>query len=284
MPSYSEFAIGAAITLGVAAALATFFLRKKSDGKDQGQGSGPRTALDPKEYQHFKLVEKKIISHNTRLFRFALPNPTDILGLPIGQHISLKAVIDGKDVMRSYTPVSSDDDRGYFELIIKVYEKGVMSRYVDELKPGEDSIEVRGPKGAFLYSSNMHRKIGMLAGGTGITPMLQVIRAILKNKEDHTEVSLIFANVNSDDILLQEDLDQLVSKHPNFKLYYVLNNPPEGWTGGVGFISQEMIQSHLPPPSEENVRVVMCGPPMMNKAMQGHLQALGYSPDQVFQF
>jgi len=280
--SYSDIAIGVSVTVGVAALIAVLLLRKKPEGSKPEPG--PRAALNPKEYQHFRLVDKTIVSHNTRLFRFALNHPDEILGLPIGQHISLRAVIDDKEVMRSYTPVTSDDERGYFELIIKVYEKGVMSRYVDQLIPGKDSIEVRGPKGAFVYIPNMHKKIGMLAGGTGITPMLQVIRAILKDKHDTTEVSLIFANVNSDDILLQEDLDKLVEKYPNFKLYYVLNNPPEGWKGGVGFISQEMIQEHLPPPTEENVKVVMCGPPMMNKAMAGHLQALGYQPAQVFQF
>jgi cytochrome-b5 reductase len=53
-------------------------------------------------------------------YRFALPREDDVLGLPIGQHIVLSATIDGKEVSRSYTPTSSDNDKGYFELIIKV--------------------------------------------------------------------------------------------------------------------------------------------------------------------
>jgi ferredoxin-NADP reductase len=53
-------------------------------------------------------------------YRFALPRGDDVLGLPIGQHIVLSATIDGKEVSRSYTPTSSDNDKGYFELIIKV--------------------------------------------------------------------------------------------------------------------------------------------------------------------
>lgn len=53
-------------------------------------------------------------------YRFALPHPTDILGLPIGQHISISAEINGKEIMRSYTPTSSDDDQGHFDLLIKV--------------------------------------------------------------------------------------------------------------------------------------------------------------------
>lgn len=53
-------------------------------------------------------------------YRFGLPHPEDVLGLPIGQHISVSAEINGKDIMRSYTPTSSDDDLGHFDLLIKV--------------------------------------------------------------------------------------------------------------------------------------------------------------------
>lgn len=53
-------------------------------------------------------------------YRFGLPHPQDMLGLPIGQHISVQAEINGKDIMRSYTPTSSDDDLGHFDLLVKV--------------------------------------------------------------------------------------------------------------------------------------------------------------------
>ena len=53
-------------------------------------------------------------------YRFALPRADDVLGLPIGQHVSVSAEINGKDIMRSYTPTSSDDDLGHFDLLIKV--------------------------------------------------------------------------------------------------------------------------------------------------------------------
>ena len=66
----------------------------------------------------------------------------------------------------------------------------------------------------------------MIAGGTGLTPMIQIIRAVLRNPADKTTITLIYANVNSQDILLKDDLDQLVNNHsPQFKLFYVLNNP-----------------------------------------------------------
>jgi cytochrome-b5 reductase len=178
-------------------------------------------------------------------YRFKLPRPTDILGLPIGQHISLAATIAGqpKEVVRSYTPISSDEDKGHFDLLIKSYPTGNISKHVAGLMVGQ-TMKVRGPKGAMVYTPNMVRHFGMIAGGTGITPMLQIIKAIIRGREagDKTQVDLIFANVNQEDILLKEDLDALAKKDPGFRVYYVLNNPPEKWDGGVGFVTAEMIK------------------------------------------
>ncbi|EPQ60874.1 hypothetical protein GLOTRDRAFT_30322 [Gloeophyllum trabeum ATCC 11539] len=241
--------------------------------------SGPQKrapVLDPAVWKEFPLKEKIIISPNTAIYRFALPHPDDILGLPIGQHIQVQAEINGKDIMRSYTPTSSDDDKGHFDLLIKAYEKGNISRYISLLKIG-DKIRVKGPRGQFKYSPSLTREIGMIAGGTGITPMLQIIRAALKNPLDRTKLSLIYANVNHEDILLKAELDELAAKHPNrFKVYYVLNNPPEGWTGGVGFVTKEQIKEHLPP-TDSNIKILLCGTSCLLGAMKAkHLDELGY--------
>jgi cytochrome-b5 reductase len=114
------------------------------------------------------------------------------------------------------------------------------------------TIKVRGPKGAMVYTPNMVRHFGMIAGGTGITPMLQIIRAVIRGRPtgDKTEIDLIFANVNPEDILLKEDLDNLAAEDKGFRVHYVLNNPPEKWDGGVGFVTPEMISVSLPLPSE----------------------------------
>lgn len=189
---------------------------------------------------------------NTPSYRFGLPSPTHILGLPIGQHISIAATLpqpDGasKEIIRSYTPVSGDHQPGFFDLLIKSYPTGNISKYMASLKVGE-SIKVRGPKGAMVYTSNMVRHFGMIAGGTGITPMLQIIRAVIRGRAtgDKTEIDLIFANVNQEDILLKEDLDTLAKEDSGFRVHYVLNNPPEKWDGGVGFVTPEMITVRIP--------------------------------------
>ena len=98
--------------------------------------------------------------------------------------------------------------------------------------------------------------------------MLQIIRAALKNPQDRTKLSLIYANVNPEDILLKKELDLLAQNHPDrLTVYYVLNNPPEGWTGGVGFVSKEQIAKYMPSTSDD-IKVLMCGPPPMMTAMK----------------
>lgn len=182
-----------------------------------------------------------------RSYRFKLPSPSHILGLPIGQHISIGAVLsqpDGtdKEIVRSYTPISGDEQPGHFDLLIKSYPTGNISKHFASLVVGQ-TIRVRGPKGAFTYKPNMVRHFGMIAGGTGITPMLQVIKAIIRGRKagDRTEVDLIFANVTKQDILLKEDLDSLAAEDKGFRVHYVLDNPPEGWTGGVGYVTADML-------------------------------------------
>jgi len=132
----------------------------------------------------------------------------------------------------------------------------------------------------------------MIAGGTGITPMLQIIRAALKDPQDPTRLSLIYANVSYEDILLKKELDELADQYPSrFKVFYVLNNPPTGWTGGVGYVSKDQIATHLPA-SNDDIKVLLCGPPPMVTAMKKHLDELKYSAprtvsklvDQVFLF
>lgn len=154
-------------------------------------------------------------------------------------------------------------------------------------------MKVRGPKGAMAYQPNMVKRFGMIAGGTGITPMLQITKAIVRGRSagDTTEVDLIFANVNAEDILLKEELDTLAKKDKGFRVHYVLNNPPEGWTGGVGFVTAEMIKRLLPPPSGD-MKLLVCGPPPMVSAMKKAAEGLGYAKakpvskleDQVFCF
>ncbi|KAG0647471.1 NADH-cytochrome b5 reductase 1 [Hyphodiscus hymeniophilus] len=270
---------------------------KSSDELELTYCSGEQKVLKPTELQSFELKEKTIISHNVAIYRFGLPSATSILGLPIGQHISIAATLpqpDGtkKEIVRSYTPISGDHQPGHFDLLIKSYPTGNISKYMASLIVGQ-TIKVKGPKGAMVYTPNMVRHFGMIAGGTGITPMLQIIKAVIRGRPtgDNTEIDLIFANVNSEDILLKEDLDQLAKEDSKFRVHYVLNNPPEKWDGGVGFVTPEMMTKWLPKPATD-VKLLLCGPPPMISAMKKSAESLGFTKarpvskleDQVFAF
>ena len=157
-----------------------------------------------------------------------------------------------------------------------------------------DWLECKGPKGKFTYRPNMVKDLGMIAGGTGITPMLQVIRAILRNSADKTRVSIIFGNLTEDDILQKQELDEMMMKHENFKVHYAINevkNLNFPWDGSVGLINPSIISQHLPKPGSDT-KILICGPPPMNKAMAANLESLGYDPlktpcdpnDMVFKF
>lgn len=267
--------------------------------------TSPKLLQDPEKIYSVKLSEKEEVSHDTRRFRFELPGKNCKLGLPIGKHISIIANINDEQVIRSYTPVSSDDDEGYFDLVIKVYFKmvnpkfpdgGKMSQYLESLNVG-DSINIRGPKGRLEYHGKGYfqyepigkkhfKRVSMIAGGTGIAPMLQIIRDVMKKSDtDKTEVALIFANQTEKDILLRPELEEVEKDHPNqFKLWYTLDRSDNTeWKYSTGFVSKEMIKEHLFPSDDDNL-FLMCGPPPMMKFVQGLLDELEYSKENRFKY
>jgi len=269
--------------------------------------SSAPVALDPRKKIKVALIKKDILSHDTRRFRFALQSDKHVLGLPCGNHMFVIAQVDGAPVMRAYTPASGNDDVGYFDLVVKVYfrnvhprfpDGGKMSQHLESLKIG-DTIEVKGPighytylgRGKFLENKNERtcKKIGLICGGTGITPAYQVIREILKDKEDPTQVMLLYANQTPDDILLREELDKWAKDFPTrFKCHYTVDRVPEGikdWPYSVGFINEEMIRAHLPAADGPNSFVGMCGPPpMINFACIPNLQKAGYTEENYMSF
>ncbi|KAI0169680.1 cytochrome B5 [Hypoxylon sp. FL1284] len=253
--------------------------------------------LHPTTYQALPLAKKELVAPNTYRFVFELPDPDAVLGLPIGQHVAIAAEVDGKTVSRSYTPVSNNADRGVLELIIKCYPQGQLTGgYLAGLRVG-DEVRFRGPKGAMRYRRGAcGRRIGMLAGGSGITPMYQLIRAVCEDDRDTTRVSLVYANRAEPDILLRRELDAFARRYPdNLDVYYVLDEPPSGaapaWAGGVGFVTKQIIADRFPAPGPDS-KVMVCGPPGMVSAAKRSLAELGFEKpgsiskmsDQVFLF
>lgn len=248
--------------------------------------------LHSSTYQTLPLVKKELVAPNTYRLVFELPNPQAVLGLPIGQHIAIAADINGKSVSRSYTPVSNNADKGVLELVIKCYPQGLLTGgYLEKLQIG-DEVKFRGPKGAMRYKRGLCKNIGMLAGGSGITPMYQLIRAICEDDQDTTKISLIYANRSEKDILLRQELDAFARRYPkNLQVYYLLDSAPKSWTGGVGYVTKELMAERFPPVGVDS-KVMICGPPGMVNAAKKSLVELGYKKpgsmskmsDEVFLF
>jgi cytochrome-b5 reductase len=142
------------------------------------------------------------------------------------------------------------------------------------------------------YSKGLCNKIGMIAGGTGITPMYQLIRAICEDDTDTTEISLIYANRSEDDIILRTELETFAQNYPkNFKLWYMLDNPPQKWDYGKGYVTPAVMDKRLPAPSTDT-KVMLCGPPPMVNASKKALVSMGFKnpgavtkmTDQIFCF
>jgi len=254
-----------------------------------------------------KLVYKEELTHDTRLFRFGLTSDEHELGIKLGQHISLSTRINGELVVRSYTPTSVIDQKGYFELCVKIYRAnshpkfpngGKMSQFLEAMKIG-DEVDVRGPIGKLSYLRNgsfemrVDRKtppktqkiqqIGMICGGTGITPMFQLIQDICNHSEDKTEISLIFTNKTTDDIMLRDNLELYRKKSEKFKIWYTVGKSFEDdWKYDTSFVNEEMIKKHMPLPSSETL-IMLCGTPSLVKDIcLPNLKKLGYTKDMIY--
>lgn len=255
-----------------------------------------QVALVPREKVPCKLISRTTISHDVRVFRFALPSEDQVLGLPVGKHIFLCATIDDKLCMRAYTPTSTIDEVGYFELVVKIYFKGVvpkfpngglMSQYLDSLPLGS-TLDIKGPLGHIEYTGKgnfmVHgkhkfaKKLAMIAGGTGITPIYQVMQAILKDQDDDTEMFVVYANRTEDDILLKDELDAWAEMYPErVKVWYVVAETlREGWKYSIGFVTESILREHIPEVSDD-VLALACGPPpMIQFAVNPNLEKMGY--------
>uniref|UniRef100_A0A7S0RQ42 NADH-cytochrome b5 reductase n=1 Tax=Chlamydomonas leiostraca TaxID=1034604 RepID=A0A7S0RQ42_9CHLO len=261
-------------------------------------------ALDPQEFKPFKITAKKKLTHDTYLYTFELPN-NQASGLHTASCLVTRAMItpageaQPKPVVRPYTPVSPPGARGYLDLAVKVYPKGTMSKHIGSLKPG-DTLEMKGPIPKYPYQPNIKKNIGMVAGGTGIAPMLQVIDTVLANPDDKTRITLVYGSVSPADIIFKDKLDALSRAHPDrLRVVYTVDRRGWGgllWGGNVGVISKDLLSKHMPPPDKDNL-IMVCGPPGMMDAVSGNkakdftqgeltgaLKALGYTSAHVFKF
>lgn len=204
--------------------------------------------------------------------------------------------------MRPYTPVApvtEEEDCGCLEFVIKIYAPGnrpggVMTSHLESLQVGE-TVRIKGAAGPILYHGHgvltingltvKTSKVSMIAGGTGITPMFQLMRAIHANPDDKTEIALLFSNKSENDVLLFDELNALVCD--TISVWFTIskiNDDSTLWKYSVGYVNEHMMREHLFDPTDATIALV-CGPPvMLQRACLPELMRFGYSESNIFEF
>eukprot|EP00937_MAST-01D_sp_MAST-1D-sp2_P000802 g802.t1 len=225
-------------------------------------------------------------------------------------------------ISRPYTPVSGDELVGFVELLVKCYapcarfpKGGAMSARFEALRVG-DCLDFRGPKGHVRYLGGgalrvgrgyrgpgagarvervlRARAVGMVCGGSGVTPMLQVLEWAHRH-EPAADVSwsLLAANQTPADVLCRRRLDALARAWPRLHRWYTVDRARCGgggdvgggaWAFSTGFVDVQMLRARLPAAGEDTV-VLLCGPPaMIERACLPALKELGHKECNILVF
>lgn len=250
------------------------------------------------EWTQCELLSKVSVAHDVRVFTFATPDRSKPLNLPTCACIlATGEAVDsaGNAVVRPYTPVSTNATVGKFELMIKVYPEGKLSKHLDMLQVGAKMGFKHIPPNVKIQYPFGKAKVGMIAGGTGITPIMQALHAALGTAGDTSTFSLLYGSRTTGDILARDALDEWQKAYASrLSVTHVLSAEPEGsaWPGVRGNINRELIEKHLPKPSDDCV-IMVCGPPPMyhalcgprdQKELSGVLAEMGFSAEQVYKF
>jgi cytochrome-b5 reductase len=249
----------------------------------------PGECVFSSEWAPAPLVSKVSISHDTRIFTFGLEDGK-ALGLSTCACLLMKGVegpkdAEGNPVIRPYTPVSTNKMTGKFELMVKVYPDGKMSQHLDALEIGKPvHFKHVGGNVKIQYPFNSKKEIGMIVGGTGITPMIQALHCVLGTREDTSKVSVLYGSKTSKEILAKQTLAAWAKKYPKrLQVTHVLSEEPEegsSWKGARGFITRELIEAKFPKPDSDCL-IFVCGPPALYNVFSGPRDAPGQPPSEL---
>jgi len=210
-------------------------------------------------------------SHDTKRIRFSLWSRHEQFGLQTAGAISIRKPPSTwkdqeKPEMRPYTPVIVNDDEGWVELLVKVYPNGVLSSYLTGLKVG-DYLEIKGPIPKMKITPNLRKNFTMIAGGTGVTPMYQILNKVLEFPEDKTDVTLIISQKTNKDMLLQKEFETIAKKHPDRVHLNVVVSDKQG------HINREHLEKMMPctdgSKCGKDGMIFVCGPPAFYTAYSG---------------
>ncbi|KAM4041424.1 cytochrome b5 reductase 4 isoform 2-T2 [Anomaloglossus baeobatrachus] len=245
-------------------------------------------------YRKCRLASKTDINHNTKLFCFELPRCCH-LQVPVGHHVYLKRTIEGVEVVKPYTPVSKDlvvdsfqsslCNKNYIYMMIKIYANGTFTPHIDKLEIG-DHVSVSGSEGCFKITQiESMEDIFLVAAGTGLTPMVRLLKNVLSNSASLRKVKLIFFNQREADILWREQMEALCLSDDRFEAQHILSEPSQSWDGHKGKISSSLLSEVLTRSKENSsVLICVCGPTAFVDQGLRFLEDLGFTKDEIFLF
>ena len=218
-------------------------------------------------------------THDAKTLRFVLPSNTALHARP-GQFLTFAFLFDGKKVSRSYSICSSAARSGYVEITVKRVGHGLASVFLNDRARVGLTVETNGPFGHFCFDEEKHRNIVLIAAGSGITPLIAMLRYIDDMCVD-VPVTLLYCVRTKDDVIFAGELNALRSRLQRFQYHLLLSQPDPGWTGPRGHISPNFIRNAVSDVASPEFFV--CGPPPFMDATRRILIDLGVVPDRIRQ-
>ena len=243
------------------------FFKKNKDKKQHSVGLEDGK---PSNSHYYNLKVKNIVRETKDAISIVFEMPAPEMSYKSGQFLTIIRQIDGKEVRRSYSFCSAPGIDEDIAVTIKRVEGGLMSNYLPDYLNVGDSVRVMEPMGNFTteFDPGDKRHIIMFAGGSGITPMMSLMKSIL-TQEPESVVSLIYANRNIESIIFKAELDKWQTRHKGrLQVIHILDEAPMNWQGHSGLLNHEMLTKlleRIPDWGEEKTTYLMCGPEgMMN--------------------
>jgi ferredoxin-NADP reductase len=216
---------------------------------------------------------------DAKTLRFIVPDNRKLNARP-GQFLTFSFLFDGKKAIRSYSICSSAARSGYVEITTKRVRQGCVSVFLNDRASVGMTVEAQGPFGRFCLDEGRHQNVVLLAAGSGITPMM----AMLRYMDDlclETTATLLYSVHTSSDILFESELEQLRSRLKNFEYHVLLSQPHAEWTGPSGHVSREIIENTVQDIAMRDC--FLCGPPGFMDASRAILMGLGVKPERILQ-
>jgi ferredoxin-NADP reductase len=218
-------------------------------------------------------------THDTKTLRFQVLDERLFCAKP-GQFLTFQLTIDGRRVRRSYTVSSSPVHENYVEITPKRIENGCVSAFLNERAEPGLTVEASGPYGRFYFEEKLHKSIVLIAAGSGITPMISMMRYI-DDLELATPVTLLYCVRTAADIIFENELARLSRSLPNFEYEVCLSKPDPTWKGRTGRLTEGFISKKV---TDLDLHTFfLCGPKGFMENARQILSTLGVKQERILQ-